>query len=672
MQPRKSTSRNRLAAACCLVAVVAAGLASRPSPARAEMALVDGVGRLRGLALDGTVVPAEANVRVTLPAWKHFGSIAPWGTRDWSHSETNGAQQWRGTIVVEGDKTCRYRVTLTGSNAAPAVLTYEITAQADLELNGVYFNFSVPTEVFAGGSVELLNQSRPVAGGHLQKQLGDDPHLFWADAAALKQRTASGDRTISLTADGVHQFTIQDDRRWNTPTYSAYAAFHSGNLTNGQTVRFQCALNLHGPIDHRPASVTVDPGKELYRLDGFGGNFVFGIESPVTRFNLNTLTTSWARVGMTMVEWEPDNDNGNPADTDWKAFEARDKPDSRLRREFLLAQELARRGVPLVVSIWQLPEWMYSDPGKNAGQHRRRIATNGWAEVRESVGAYLLYAKRQYGVEPALFSFNESNEGVMVLVTAEEHRDMLRSFGDYFRQLGLKTKLLLGDVAGPANSLPFLEPAMRDPAALANVGAVAFHSWHGAAPSVYQAWSDTARRLGVPLLVTELGVDSFWQTSWDKETYWYAVKELRMYQELLQHAQPQGMMEWEFTSDYGLAKAAADPQQCRPNWRYWFVRHFANLTPHPGMALAVTSNRPEILVTAFRGTGPDAAKMTVHIANVGPSRTARLAGLPAGRRWKVLRSDREQAMAELPSVKSTGSTLELEAPTWSLTSLVQE
>ena len=122
-------------------------------------------------------------------------------------------------------------------------------------------------------------------------------------------------------------------------------------------------------------------------------------------------------------------------------------PGSELQRGFLLAQELQKKGVPLVISIWDLPEWMYANPGRGREAYGRRIAPDKWDELLESIGSYLLYAKRRYGVEPCLFSFNECQEGVRVLFSAEEHRDAIKRMGAYFGTLGLKTAMLLADSA---------------------------------------------------------------------------------------------------------------------------------------------------------------------------------------------------------------------------------
>ncbi len=54
----------------------------------------------------------------------------------------------------------------------------------------------------------------------------------------------------------------------------------------------------------------------------------------------------------------------------------------------------------------------------------------------EAVGSYLVYAKEHYGVEPDLFSFNEANIGVDLLLSAEEHREMNSRLGRPFEGTG--------------------------------------------------------------------------------------------------------------------------------------------------------------------------------------------------------------------------------------------
>ena len=124
--------------------------------------------------------------------------------------------------------------------------------------------------------------------------------------------------------------------------------------------------------------------------------------------------------------WAPDAADFAGAEPDWGELESRDKPGSSLRRRFEFDQQLQKRAIPMVSSIWWLPEWLYGDGGgKSTDGHRRIVPRDKWPQLARVIGSYLVYEKRRYGVEPDLFSFNESNAGVMVLMTAEEHRDII-------------------------------------------------------------------------------------------------------------------------------------------------------------------------------------------------------------------------------------------------------
>jgi len=100
------------------------------------------------------------------------------------------------------------------------------------------------------------------------------------------------------------------------------------------------------------------------------------------------------------------------------------------------------------------------------------------ARIKASIAGYLLFLKEKYGVEAALFSFNESDLGIDVRQTPREHAEMIKTFGAYFASKGLATKLALGDTSD-ANPIDFIQPAMHDPEAVKYVGAVDFHSWRG-------------------------------------------------------------------------------------------------------------------------------------------------------------------------------------------------
>jgi len=152
-----------------------------------------------------------------------------------------------------------------------------------------------------------------------------------------------------------------------------------------------------------------------------------------------------------------------------------------------MGRQLQDKGIPYISSIWAIPEWAYTDPGPAPQRKgRRRIAPEKMDALVRSIGAYLQYAKEQYGAEPDMFSFNEANIGVDVTLTPEEHRDMIKRLGAHFEKLGLKTRLLLGDATGPRNTHEWVLAAANDPEAMRYVKAVGFHSWGGGTPEQYK------------------------------------------------------------------------------------------------------------------------------------------------------------------------------------------
>ncbi|MBM4143073.1 MAG: hypothetical protein FJ225_05710 [Lentisphaerae bacterium] len=664
----------RLPAAAALAGALLAAVA----PSRgAEIACADGNGRVVALSREGELIPLETDVRVALPNWSRFGCMAPWSAERVTYAAEDGRRRWTGFIPARPGAFARYDQSIIESNGL-AHVRISVTAEEDLDLEGVFLFIRLPVSAFAGLPCTLETSGRAVAGADLPRAPPEAPP-FLSGTADRVTVGARKDKRIVLRFDRQRRITVQDNRAWNDAGYAIFTALTNGPLRRGRSVEAAFALAVAGRPDRAPARLSMNPDAFRYRLEGFGGNFVYGIESPVTAYTLDRLRAARARTEMLLEEWEPANDDASPTNMNWSAFESRDRPGSPLRRRFLLDREICRRGIRSCVSIWRLPEWLYEEPGAGAEAHRRRVASERWPELVESVASYLLYARRAYGVEPELFSFNESDQGVYVLMTPEEHRDAILRFGARFEELGLKTRLLLGDVADPRGSLPFTAPAAADREAMRYVGALAFHSWGGGTPAEYRAWADAARARDLPLLVTELGFDAAaWRTPAYIRTFYYALQELRMIQELLLHARPQALLQWEFTGDYGMV--AVEPADGRgpapvltPTLRFWFLRHFCNLTPPGAHALATVSDREQVLFTAFRGDAPEAQDgpaYTLHIANLGAARPATVSGLPRNiGQLRAARSGETEGFAVLPDLRVRGGRARIDLTANSLLTL---
>lgn len=216
---------------------------------------------------------------------------------------------------------------------------------------------------------------------------------------------------------------------------------------------------------------------------------------------------------------------------------------------------------------------------------------------------------------------------------------------------------------GPRNTHEFALAAANDPDAMRYVGAVGFHSWGGGTPEHYRAWADLAEWLRLPLLVTELGVDAAAWRGRTFDSFYYGLREVRMYQELLFDARPQGTMQWEFTADYSTVKIAKNPADLVPTPRFWFIKHFTDLTPRNADALTTSSDHPKVLFTAFAAQREDRRVYTLHLANLGAARDLTIQGFPKDLRLlRAIRTSETDQFRDLPPLKPRSGTLRLQIP----------
>ena len=622
---------------------------------------MDDTGRLQRLAVGKGWVGVRTDVLAYARGWAKSAALSK--ARD-RKSETDAAgTTWSATLSPEAGTAARVRQTVRGDgNAMKFAIT--ATGDGDGELQCVVFTVSFPASRFATGQL-IVGQQKIT----LPAKLAEPIYLFNGNAPALVFRDAAGTVEVHITAPGQPKITVQDGRKWDQE-FTAMIFVHSGHLPRGTEARLEVTLHAAGEVDQSPVALTVDPSTVRYRLLGIGGNYCFNIESPVTAYTLENLDVAAARTEISMRLWAPRRiESAN--DRDWKPFAAADTPDSRLRREFLLMQRFSRAGIPYASSIWRMPLWMATPVGQRQGnQVRVRIAEENWPDVLRCLGTYLLYAKEKYGAEPDWFCFNEPNIGVDVLLTPEEHRDAMKRVGAHFAALGLKTKWMIADAAGPRGTHVYARPAIEDPEAMRYAGAVSFHSWNGASPEQYNAWAEMAEKLKLPLMVAEAGVDPFAWQGGRYRTFAYAVREMTHYAELLLHARPQYILLWEYTGDYSLLASEQAPSRLTLTERFCFQKHWCDLTPRGSEALATTGSGP-VLATAFRcGGAGGRAGLTIHLANPEWERQVTIAGIPpAVGPLRIIRTAKGELFREVGVVTPTEAGIRLTLPAESLTSL---
>lgn len=206
---------------------------------------------------------------------------------------------------------------------------------------------------------------------------------------------------------------------------------------------------------------------------------------------------------------------------------------------------------------------------------------------------YLLYAKQHYGIEFSMFSFNESDLGIDVLHTPQEHADFIQEFGAYLAGLNLPTRMLLGDNSD-ATTFDFILPALNNPETHKYIGAVSFHSWRGCDDVTLRKWADAAKAINVPLLVGEGSTDAAahgYAEIFNESTF--ALYEINLYTRICAICQPLSILQWQLTSDYSLLWGDGiygSKGPLRPTQRFWNIKQLAS-TPADALAIPVSSSK---------------------------------------------------------------------------------
>jgi len=420
-----------------------------------------------------------------------------------------------------------------------------------------------------------------------------------------------------------------------------------GALHKGDSLQRSFTIKASGDIDRSPAYIAVDTTKQGNPFVGFGGNFRLQNaknDPQVIDYCLNNLRVAWGRVEMPWRFWQPKEDV-NPADS--------------VRPPVIKAMEMAQRlnkmNIPVILTAWAPPAWaIVGKPNFKPvkGVWGNPLDSSKMPEIYKSITDYILYLKANYGVEVKLFSFNESDLGINIRVSSQQHDELIKGLGAYFAAHGLQTKMLLGDNSD-ATTYKFIYPALNDTAAQPYIGAISFHSWRGCTDAILQKWVAAAKQANLPLIVGEGSIDA--QASGYPQVFQeptYALQEINLYTRLLNICQPLSILQWQLTSDYSPLIGGGifgNNEPLHPGQRFYNLKQLASTQAHL-FALPVTCTQPEISCAALG----DHTKgiYTLHLVNNGPSRDVTITGLPAGIKIRHLYITNQKAYMEEKHAKT--------------------
>lgn len=595
-------------------------------------------GNVTGIRVEGQLMEFETNISVIQKGGATINAT--------------GKEKQRPKYTREGDKqiistnidSLYIKEVVADAGEGTAKVNVQLNAKGAMQNEGVYFAVLLPGKFYAKGTFRInnlksenSNQDSSVLNKYLEAT-ASSIHFN----SPLRQLTITFEKPVHI----IYRHGSSDDIQFLIPMQTDDAA-------NGDSVNADFSIKASGTVDKKPVNLTLNTANPGRAFDGLGGNFRLQnpkIDPEVIDYCLKNLRVAWGRVEMPWMFWQPDMDS-SPVE-----MAKAGKLNKHVQQSMEMAQRLYKMGIPVILTAWFPPKWAVLGP-----LHFRAGRDHVWGnpldhsknnEIYKSIADYIQYLKDAYGVEITYFSFNESDLGINIRQTGEEHDELIKGLGAYFVSRGLKTKMLLGDNSD-ANTYKFIDPALNDPAAYPYIGAVSFHSWRGWDTATLQKWADAASRLHLPLLVGEGSIDAAaWAYPAIFQEQRYALQEIGLYTRLLAICEPESILQWQLTSDYsplaggGVYGDTSSP--LHPTQRFWNLKQLAS-TPKDLKAMKLTVKGADISGAAL---GDNTKGIySIHLVNSGAARKVTLIGLPV--KVKLLQvwvTDRKRCMQKMKPV----------------------
>jgi hypothetical protein len=598
-------------------------------------------GNLAGIRIDGQLMEVESNLSVVKNDWANIKSTGK--ERQRPHYQRKGNQQ----IVTTNIDSLFFSETVFDSGKGRAIVNIKVQSHAGASSTGIYYSIFLPDGVFGSGSSNI-NQSKRF---NLKEPIDILKKYFETPTREVQFHSVNED--IILNFYEPTQLIIKRYQTQSGKGLQLFIPILTGDVQNGQVAMKNFSLQVSGAIDKTPVSLQLNTSKPGRPFIGFGGNF--RLQNPrtdpqVIDYCLKNLDVRFSRVEMPWQLWQPDLNEDPIANA--KAGNL----NLHVQKSMEMAQRLYKMGIPVILSAWSAPAWAVVGKPKYGpspdGIWGNPLDSTKSKEIYKSIADYIFYLKEKYGVEVSLFSFNESDLGINIRQTGEEHDKLIKGLGAYFVSRGLKTKMLLGDNSD-ATTYQFIYPALNDPATRPYIGAISFHSWRGWDKQTLQKWADAATQLNKPLIVAEGSIDA---QAWGYPQLFlepsYALKEINLYVRLLSICQPESILQWQLTADYSLLAGGGifgDTTKLRPTQRFWNMKQLSS-TPENLKAIPISGNAKDISIAALGDN--EKGIYAIHLVNNGAAREITIKGIPKNiLQFKIFVTDKNRNMQQEKSVR---------------------
>jgi len=612
-------------------------------------------GNITGIRVDGQLMEFETSIRAIGKGW--IGQDATGKERRRTRYDRDGSLQ----IVNSEIGGCDFTQTVKENGKGSAVVSLSINPVRDTIIEGLFYCIELPDRYYSGAKAifSTSGSTATIIGVAEIKPQKDNVPM---QVKANEIRVESSLRNFSINFDDETSLYL---RKTNSST-EIYIRLTGSRLSRRQEFGATFTIKADGIIDDALVEIALDVTKPGARFDGFGGNFRLqnpGLDPGVIQYCLDSMRVAWGRVEMPWQLWHPaENTDPVKAADDGNLHQ-------HVKQSMEMAQKLAKMGIPVIISDWAAPAWAILGDPRDAFRNRSRgifgypLNPDKLQKIYESIADYLVYLKQHYGVEPELFSFNESDLGINVRHTGREHAEFIKGIGAYFASRGIATKLLLGDNSD-ATTFDFIIPAMEDAGTHKYIGAVSFHSWRGCDDETLRKWAGAAKQMNIPLIIAEGSTDA---AAWNYPEIFFeqpfALYEINLYMRLCSFCQPLSILQWQLTSDYSVLAGQGifgTEGPLRPTRRFWNLKQLAS-TPEGAFSLPFICNREQVNCAAFGNIAR--GEYAVHMVNNGAARKAIIKGFPESvKTLNMLVTDDTKGMEKINVIPVSGGSAELVLP----------
>ncbi len=409
------------------------------------------------------------------------------------------------------------------------------------------------------------------------------------------------------------------------------------------------------PASAQELTLDVDAAKTYQTMTGWGGHVYpqtwrFHADDPSYESKLfDELDVTHIRLRSVWYLLEGENDNGDPNVIDMDAIARGDT--GIVHDELLLQQRIAERGKIIQFASWRFPYWM---AGRDATwnpqpDEKPPLRPEMEDEYVESMAAYMLYARDQYGIRfDAVSIANEPDIGIYITeLTPERLLSISRKLADRLTREGYEldatgataVKFYMPDIAAADSiGLDYAKRFFQLPGASEFADALSYHSYRRDT-DVMRALGALGRDAGIEVWAMEQSHTHL--AAFDRFEWSHALSNAACLFDVLVHTNATLSLYWSLamSSSGGLGLYVPEKQTWAP--AYDMLKHFYNFIP-PGsvridaaLAHSIGADQSassqwldeaggQLLVVAFKR--PDDAVVAVLINTTGSDRRVTVNG----------------------------------------------